>query len=107
MREVMAESVASAHSLRLFLTLSAEATNPEHPSHLFFQERYRSSRSRFTACLEQAKAEGEIDARASGPVMIAVLDGLQLQWLLTPEFDILAEVDRYLSSISVRRDDAA
>jgi len=28
-----------------------------------------------------------------------VLDGLQVQWLLDPEFDMLGELDRYLDTI--------
>jgi AcrR family transcriptional regulator len=102
--EVMAQIVASPDTLRLFITLAAESTDPEHPSHAYFQARYRVSREHFTALLAEAKERGEIDPVASGPVLIAVLDGLQLQWLLNPEFDIFGELDRYLATISLRRD---
>jgi hypothetical protein len=32
---------------------------------------------------------------------MAVLDGLQLQWLLDPTFDLLGELDGYLQTIAV------
>jgi AcrR family transcriptional regulator len=98
-RELMVRAMGSPHELRLFVTMSAEATDPEHPAHAYFQERYRTSRQHFTDVLDQAKARGELAAIASGPVLMAVLDGLQIQWLLEPSFDILGELDRYLETI--------
>ncbi len=100
--ELMARSVSSPLELQLFVTMSAEATDPEHPAHAYFQERYRTSRAHFTEILSQAKERGEIDPIASGPVLMAVLDGLQIQWLLEPSFDILGELDRHLESITLR-----
>jgi hypothetical protein len=102
--EVMTQSVASSQTLRLFVTLAAESTDPEQPPDRYFQKRYGVSRTHLTAPLAEARELGEIDPIASGPVMITVLDGLQFLWLITPEFDILGELDRYLASISVRRD---
>jgi AcrR family transcriptional regulator len=99
--EVMFRSVSSPQELRLFVTLSAESTDPEHPSHAFFQERYRDSRRHFTQFMAVAKERGELKSEASGPLLIAVLDGLQIQWLLDPSFDILGELDRYLDTITV------
>lgn len=100
--ELMVRSMSSPHELKLFVTLSAEATDPNHPSHAYFQERYRTSRKRFNRALAKAIEQGEIDPNTSGPILIAVLDGLQVQWLLEPSFDLLAELDRYLDSIKVR-----
>ncbi|HEY1831907.1 MAG TPA: TetR/AcrR family transcriptional regulator [Acidimicrobiales bacterium] len=101
--EVMAQSVASPDALRLFITLAAEATDPEHPSHAYFQKRYRLGREHFAALLAEAQASGEIDPTASGSLLMAVLDGLQLQWLHVPDFEILDEVDRYMDSIAIRK----
>jgi AcrR family transcriptional regulator len=98
--ELMAHNMRRPHELRLFVTISAEATDPSHPAHHYFQERYRTSRQHFTETLDEAKARGEIDGSMSGPLLIAILDGLQVQWLLEPTFDLLGELDRYLKSIS-------
>jgi AcrR family transcriptional regulator len=99
--ELMYRSVSSPQELRLFVTLSAESTDPAHPSHTFFQERYRDSRQHFTEVMAVAKKQGEIIPEASGPLLMAILDGLQIQWLLDPSFDILAELDQHLESIKV------
>ncbi|HWE66888.1 MAG TPA: TetR/AcrR family transcriptional regulator [Acidimicrobiales bacterium] len=98
--ELVARSMSSPHVLQLFVTLSAESTDPTHPSHHYFQERYRTSRELFARTLDQAKERGEVNANVSGPILIAVLDGLQVQWLLEPGFDFLGELDRYLDSIT-------
>jgi AcrR family transcriptional regulator len=100
--QLMVHSMRSPHELQLFVTMSAESTDPQHPSHAYFQERYRISRQHFTAALAHAKQSGEIDPSASGPILVAVLDGLQVQWLLEPTFDLLGELDSYLASISTR-----
>ncbi|HEY2213406.1 MAG TPA: TetR/AcrR family transcriptional regulator [Acidimicrobiales bacterium] len=99
--ELMYRSVSSPQELRLFVTLSAESTDQTHPSHTFFQERYRMSRRHFTEVMAVAKKQGEIIPEASGPLLMAVLDGLQIQWLLDPSFDILGELDQHLESIKV------
>jgi AcrR family transcriptional regulator len=100
--ELMVASMSEPHVLQLFVTMSAESTDPGHPSHTYFQERYQTSRMNFTRALDRAKDRGEVDERVSGPVLMAVLDGLQLQWLLEPTFDLLSELDGYLASISTK-----
>lgn len=97
--ELMHRNMHEPHVLRLFVTLSAESTDPTHPSHEYFRNRYRVSREIFARTLEQAKAGGEVVKTVSPPVLIAVLDGLQVQWLLEPSFDLLGEIDRYFDSI--------
>jgi AcrR family transcriptional regulator len=97
--QLMSRNMHEPHVLRLFVTLSAESTDPTHPSHEYFQARYQRSRRIFTRTLEEAKARGEVVASVSPPILIAVLDGLQVQWLLEPSFDLLGEIDRYFDSI--------
>jgi AcrR family transcriptional regulator len=99
-RELAARNMRSPGVIRLFVTLSAEATDPGHPAHDYFQQRYRESRELFSRVLRQAQERGEVDARASGPLLIAVLDGLQIQWLLEPDFDLIGELDKYLDGIT-------
>ncbi|MET9338505.1 helix-turn-helix domain-containing protein [Nonomuraea sp. NPDC003804] len=99
-RELMARNMAAAGVMRLFVTLSAEAVDPRHPAHEFFRHRYRTSRELFSSTLDKAKSRGEVSDTAMGPVLIAVLDGLQTQWLLEPDFDLLASLDDYLDTIA-------
>jgi len=100
-RELVRRNMSAPGVLRLFVTLSAEATDPSHPAHTYFQERYRDSREIFARTLALAQERGEISAHAQGTVLIAVMDGLQIQWLLDSDFDMLGELDRYLETITV------
>lgn len=79
---------------RLYTQLAAEATDPEHPAHEFFRRRYDRIRGVTATQLEHDVAEGK--ARPSGSTDVvaqllpALLDGLQLQWLLDPSLDVTA-----------------
>ena len=69
-----------------FTVLSAESVTDDHPAKDFFTERYAHLR----AAIAQNLAEsGELPAGLSpaeaAPLLIAVMDGLQLQWLLSDE----------------------
>lgn len=72
----------------LFVRLSAEATEPGHPAHQWLLDHYESLRRWLTEALEQGKTSGEVrqDAPTTHIVntTIAVLDGLQQQWLCEP-----------------------
>ncbi|MFD9940665.1 TetR/AcrR family transcriptional regulator [Nonomuraea sp. NPDC059023] len=99
-RELQVRNMGRAGVMRLFVTLSAEAADAQHPAHDFFAKRYRTSRELFSATLAKARERGEVVEGASGPLLIAVLDGLQVQWLLEPDFDLLTALDAYLDSIT-------
>jgi AcrR family transcriptional regulator len=72
--------------VELFSVLSAEATSAEHPAHAYFVQRYRTSVANVTQAYAQADQEGllqpDIDPNAAGRQLIALMDGLQIQWLL-------------------------
>lgn len=76
--------------VELFSVLSAEATSPAHPAHAFFDARYR----RIVATLADAFADCSHPAPSSAARrLVAVMDGLQVQWLLHPDdVDMVAEV---------------
>lgn len=88
--------------LQLFLTLTVEATNPEHPARAFVVERYTSTRAEFARRIRDAIAAGQFaplsaaERDAEARALIAMLDGLELQWLLDPAFDLIAAVDRFI-----------
>lgn len=73
----------------LFVRLSAEATEPDHPAHAWLRDHYISIGSWLTDAIHDGQRHGEIhpDAPAGALVRltIAVLDGLQQQWLLDAE----------------------
>lgn len=75
--------------VQLFTTLVAESVSPEHPAREFFIERYQRERKRMTGAIAQAQQAGEIRADISAETLtvliFAMMDGLQVQWLLEPE----------------------
>jgi AcrR family transcriptional regulator len=75
--------------VQLFTVMVGESINPEHPSHDFFVQRYRALRTAMIDYFEHnAGSEGfraDVDLEQLVVLIIAVLDGLQIQWLLDPE----------------------
>ncbi|MFF5336451.1 TetR/AcrR family transcriptional regulator [Streptomyces sp. NPDC013181] len=72
--------------VELYCVLSAEATAADHPAHGYFVERYRDSVRTTEVSYAQARAAGvlreDVDPGAAGRQLIALMDGLQIQWLL-------------------------
>jgi AcrR family transcriptional regulator len=101
LRGVVVHNLAQPGLIRLFTTLSAEALNPEHPAHAFFQERYHVARSMLAAALAHGQREGtvatDLDTVQAAALVLAAMDGLQLQWLLHEEFDLLGAFDLFLT----------
>jgi AcrR family transcriptional regulator len=75
--------------VQLFTVIVGESINQEHPSHDFFVQRYRALRKAMVEFFEQdAGGEGfeaDVDLEQLVVLIIAVMDGLQVQWLLDPE----------------------
>ncbi len=88
----------------LYCTLSAEATAPEHPAHEYFVRRYTETvgilERAFDGCREQGRLREGTSAASAARQAVAVMDGLQVQWLLDPEgVDMAAELDRFLREV--------
>ena len=75
--------------VQLFNLLVAESISPEHPAHEFFTQRYQREREEMAKVITQAQQAGEVraDLPAESLVVLifALMDGLQVQWLLEPE----------------------
>ncbi len=75
--------------IRIYTVLAAESTAPDHPGHDFFVRRYRIFRQQYLSALQTAQAQGnlraDVDVAQLGMLVMAVMDGLQLQWLLDPD----------------------
>ncbi|MCX4528043.1 MULTISPECIES: TetR/AcrR family transcriptional regulator [unclassified Streptomyces] len=75
--------------VRMFHTLVGEAGNPGHPAHAYFTQRYERVLGHTVAVLEAGVARGELrpdtDCEGAGREVLAVMDGLQIQWVLAPE----------------------
>jgi AcrR family transcriptional regulator len=83
---VLVPNLRTPHVGQLFLTLAAESIDGDHPAHDWFVERYRRVRRALRDTLERAAGEGLLDPEADrdelADQLIAMADGLQLQWLL-------------------------
>jgi AcrR family transcriptional regulator len=84
--------------VELFAVLSAEATSPDHPAHAFFVGRYRNAVEAAELTYAQVRGEGGlrpgIDPAAAARQLIALMDGLQMQWLLDDRSTDMAGVVR-------------
>lgn len=74
--------------VRLFAVLSTEASDPDHPAHDYFVARYARLRHEFRHAFEVLHRQGQlragVDPEGLDAELIALMDGLQVQWLLDP-----------------------
>jgi BetI-type transcriptional repressor, C-terminal len=75
--------------VRAFTVLMGEAAGEEHPARAWFEQRYPRRRAGIAAALKAGIDTGEIrpdvDLDAVAAEIIAMMDGLQVQWLLHPD----------------------
>ncbi|GAB4084818.1 TetR/AcrR family transcriptional regulator [Myceligenerans cantabricum] len=90
--ETARRNAAREGIVRLYAVLAAESVTEGHPARDYFQGRYQGLRTILVDALEEARGQGEvprdIDAGTTASIIIATMDGLQVQWLLEP-----AEID--------------
>ncbi|WP_222843178.1 TetR/AcrR family transcriptional regulator [Demequina mangrovi] len=88
--------------VELYATLSAEATGRDHPAHEYFRRRYASLVADLTRGFAELAAGGQLAARTDPSVaarqLVALMDGLQVQWLLDPEVDMAGLLEAYLDT---------
>lgn len=95
--------------VELFATLSAEATSPEHPAHDYFVRRYTETTAmlteQFRRYAEAGRLRGGMAPERAARTMIAVMDGLQIQWLLSlglpkdRHVDMVADLRAHLATV--------
>ena len=72
--------------VELYAVVSAEATATDHPAHDYFVDRYTESVSAIAQAYREADEDGElrdgVDPTHAAQQLIAVMDGMQVQWLL-------------------------
>ncbi|WOF24287.1 TetR/AcrR family transcriptional regulator [Microbacterium betulae] len=89
--------------VKLFAVLSTEATSSDHPAHAYFVTRYETTRSYLRAAFSSLMAQGRVregvTPERAAIATIAMMDGLQVQWLLEPGLlDMGAQLRRFLES---------
>ncbi len=90
----------------LHAVLSAEAAaDAHHPAREYFVDRYRETVRLITAALQASQDSGvvtrEFDAHEEARGIVALMDGLQVQWLLEPDrVDMVGRVCEHLTSLT-------
>jgi AcrR family transcriptional regulator len=89
--------------VELFATLSAESTAPDHPAHAYFVARYervvREIGQHFVELAEDGQLREDIDPTVAGQQWVALMDGLQIQWLLDESIDMAGVLEAHLRSL--------
>jgi AcrR family transcriptional regulator len=82
--------------VRAFAVLMGESVEEDHPARVWFEQRYPRRRDNIAAALRAGIESGEIrsdvDCDATAAEIVAMMDGLQVQWLLNPDLIDLAGV---------------
>lgn len=86
----------------LHTVLSAEATDAGHPAHDYFIERYARERAAgaryFQRLIDEKKLGNGAAPESLASLLIALSDGLQLQWLLDPgSVDVEQQLRQFLN----------
>lgn len=113
-REVLAHFIALAeHNVThpgivdLYSRLAAEAVAPDHPAHDYFVRHYRGARAAtfesFRVLGDQGELRDGVDPAAAALTFVALMDGLQVQWLTVPdEVDLVGTLRHFLDSVLVK-----
>ncbi|POH62291.1 MULTISPECIES: TetR/AcrR family transcriptional regulator [Cryobacterium] len=85
--------------VQVYTVLSAESVTDDHPARPYFESRYSTLRGQVAdafqvLCLQEGVTETAMIGPASASIL-AVMDGLQLQWLLHPQEIELAEASEF------------
>lgn len=85
--------------VELFAQLSAEASDPDHPAHAFFAARYEALRADLSRAFAELARDGDlrdgVEPSVAAAVTVAVMDGLQIQWLIDPAIDMADALARH------------
>ncbi|WP_439030184.1 TetR/AcrR family transcriptional regulator [Gordonia terrae] len=85
--------------VQLYTRFAAEATEPDHTAHQYFVDRYATARRTLSAEIERMQQRGalppETDADALAVMAIALMDGLQVQWLFDETLDMAGHLEQF------------
>jgi AcrR family transcriptional regulator len=100
LEDLVERNAGTPELVQLFTVLVGEAVAAEHPAHEFFVERYEHLRQRIGAAVRHGQESGafrpDADAETIAALVIAMMDGLQIQWLLDPDLDMTAGFQRFI-----------
>lgn len=96
--------------IQTFSALLGESVTEGHPAREYFTERYVQVRANMTEMLRAEYGDrlpNGLTPERTAPLLVAVMDGLQYQWLLDPEsVDMPGAFRDFLSLLGERREGA-
>ena len=102
--ELVRHNSSRPQVVRMFVTLCAEAMDPDHPAHGWIRAHYADGERTLTAAIEAGVADGtmraEMPAATIAHLTLSIMDGLQLQWLAGEgDLDMAAEFEAYVDHL--------
>ncbi len=94
--------------IELYLTICGEASDPNHPARAWVAARYERTIATALRNLRHARDDGTVrpmtDQQLEQEVraFVALMDGLELQWISNPELDLATTFESLLVGIVAR-----
>lgn len=97
-------NVATPGLVRAFTVLMGESVAEDHPATAWFRGRYPRRRDNLAAALragiDNGQVRDDIDCDTVAAEVVAMMDGLQVQWLLDPErVDMARLFSHYIGTV--------
>ncbi|MFI6948069.1 TetR/AcrR family transcriptional regulator [Streptomyces sp. NPDC050422] len=107
-REIIREGAKTPGLVELFVSMAAAASDPAHPAHAHFAERYPVLRERVADFVRARADEGRINTSIPperlAVLFIAVADGIQLQWLIDRSTDMEQPIEDLMRILDPRQE---
>ena len=100
----MSFSIESAEECQAALLMNTESLSKAHPAWAWHLERFHltheHARGHLQALIEAGEVRGDINVKALAQEIFSVMDGLQIQWLRSPQdVDVMAVFDIYVQRL--------
>lgn len=103
LRDLLLRHQQRPELIRFWAELTSAASRTDHAAHEYFVTRYEEGRARTVAFLQRLQDQGRLrkglDPEHAAVLFLAMLDGMQTQWLLDTGLDILSPLDQFFDLI--------
>ncbi|MEW2263024.1 TetR/AcrR family transcriptional regulator [Streptomyces sp. NPDC047853] len=107
-REIIREGARTPGLVELFVSMAAAASDTGHPAHAHFAERYPVLRERVATYVRERMDEGRMSTvvppERLAVLLLAVADGIQLQWLIDRSTDMEQPIDDIMRLLAPDRE---
>lgn len=90
--------------VQLYSRFSSEAAEPDHSAHEYFRDRFATTRALLQDSISRMRAEGRLRSELADEqlavILVALIDGLQMQWMYDPQVDMADHVARLWSLVA-------